>query len=160
MQAIHDILYHNWNISQVSKTSSQLNTGTSSIGHWFQYDHLEFPGVVPRTFLGPLFISFFAAPFIFFLRLLSLNKFWAQYIGTIKRSPTQAGIWLFLLSVRTILALTVILSFRKLSQTLEKQFGSRWLQWFIAITVTQSHFMFYMSRPLPNIMALPLGNTG
>ncbi|XP_048517924.1 dol-P-Man:Man(7)GlcNAc(2)-PP-Dol alpha-1,6-mannosyltransferase, partial [Dendroctonus ponderosae] len=118
LQAIHDILYHKWNISQ--------------------YDHLEFPGVVPRTFLGPIFISFFAAPFVFILRLLNLNKFWAQYI------------------VRTILALTVILSLKKLSNTLEKQFGSRWLQWFIAITVTQSHFMFYMSRPLPNIMALPL----
>ncbi|ENN80093.1 hypothetical protein HUJ04_013073 [Dendroctonus ponderosae] len=118
LQAIHDILYHKWNISQ--------------------YDHLEFPGVVPRTFLGPIFVSFFAAPFVFILRLLNLNKFWAQYI------------------VRTILALTVILSLKKLSNTLEKQFGSRWLQWFIAITVTQSHFMFYMSRPLPNIMALPL----
>jgi len=56
-----------------------------------------------------------------------------------------------------VLALVVVLCFKKLSSTLEKQFGTRWLQWFIAITVTQSHFMFYMSRPLPNIMALPLG---
>lgn len=60
--------------------------------------------------------------------------------------------------VRTILATSVISSYSVLSKTLEKQFGSRWLQWFIAITVTQSHFMFYLSRPLPNIMALPLGN--
>lgn len=60
--------------------------------------------------------------------------------------------------VRTILALCVIISYNRLSKTLEKQFGSKWLQWFTAITVTQSHFMFYLSRPLPNIMVLPLGN--
>lgn len=64
----------------------------------------------------------------------------------------------YLVLVRTILASCVILSYSKLSKTFEKQFGSRWLQWFTAITVSQSHFIFYLSRPLPNIMVLPLGN--
>lgn len=64
----------------------------------------------------------------------------------------------FSVLVRTILASCVIISYNQLSKTLEKQFGSKWLQWFTAITVSQSHFMFYLSRPLPNIMALPLGN--
>ncbi|KAJ8928959.1 hypothetical protein NQ314_018411 [Rhamnusium bicolor] len=70
--------------------------------------------------------------------ILNINKFWSQYL------------------VRTILASCVVGSFHILSKTLEKQFGTRWLQWLIAITVTQSHFMFYLSRPLPNIFALPL----
>ncbi|XP_050514068.1 probable Dol-P-Man:Man(7)GlcNAc(2)-PP-Dol alpha-1,6-mannosyltransferase isoform X1 [Diabrotica virgifera virgifera] len=118
LQAIHDILYHGFNLTQ--------------------YDHLEFPGVVPRTFIGPLFISALASPVVAVLQLLNVNKFWVQYL------------------VRTILATCVVYSFNILSKTLEKQFGTRWLQWFIAITVTQSHFMFYLSRPLPNIFALPL----
>ncbi|KAG5887694.1 hypothetical protein JTB14_002015 [Gonioctena quinquepunctata] len=118
LQAIHDILYHKFNLTQ--------------------YDHLAFPGVVPRTFIGPLFIALLASPIVAVLQFLNINKFWAQYL------------------VRTILATCVVSSFSILSKTLEKQFGSRWLQWFIAITVTQSHFMFYLSRPLPNIFALPL----
>ncbi|XP_023027637.2 alg12 alpha-1,6-mannosyltransferase [Leptinotarsa decemlineata] len=118
LQAIHDILYHKLNLTQ--------------------YDHNEFPGVVPRTFIGPLFIALLASPVVAVLQFLEINKFWSQYL------------------VRTILATCVVASFSILSKTLEKQFGTRWLQWFIAITVTQSHFMFYLSRPLPNIFALPL----
>lgn len=118
LQAMHDMLYHNFNLTL--------------------YDHHEFPGVVPRTFLGSLFISIVVSPVVFLLQLLQFNKFWAQYL------------------VRAALGVTVITSFRVLSKTLENTFGSRWLQWFIAITVTQSHFMFYLSRPLPNIFALPL----
>ncbi|VEN49431.1 unnamed protein product [Callosobruchus maculatus] len=103
-----------------------------------QYDHHEFPGVVPRTFLGPMFISLLAAPIVCIFEALDINKFWTQYL------------------VRTILAACVVCSFSLLCKTLEKQFGSRWMQWFIAVTITQSHFMFYLSRPLPNIMVLPL----
>ncbi|XP_045465263.1 probable Dol-P-Man:Man(7)GlcNAc(2)-PP-Dol alpha-1,6-mannosyltransferase isoform X2 [Harmonia axyridis] len=58
--------------------------------------------------------------------------------------------------VRGTLALCVLISFNILCKTLEKLFGKVWMQWFVAITVTQSHFMFYLSRPLPNIFALPL----
>ncbi|KAK9891148.1 hypothetical protein WA026_013464 [Henosepilachna vigintioctopunctata] len=118
LQAMHDILYHRFNLSQ--------------------YDHHEFPGVVPRTFIGPLFVSILASPAVFIFQILSLSKFWSQYI------------------VRGTLALCVLVSFNILSKTLEKLFGQKWLQWFVAVTVTQSHFMFYLSRPLPNIFALPL----
>ncbi|KRT86101.1 hypothetical protein AMK59_704, partial [Oryctes borbonicus] len=118
LQAIHDLLYLRENLSQ--------------------YDHLEFPGVVPRTFIGATFISFIISPIIALFQYFDISKFWSQYI------------------VRAALAGTVIYSFHQFSKTLEEIFGSRWLQWFFAITVTQSHFMFYLSRTLPNTFALPL----
>ncbi|XP_019873233.2 probable Dol-P-Man:Man(7)GlcNAc(2)-PP-Dol alpha-1,6-mannosyltransferase isoform X1 [Aethina tumida] len=118
IQAIHDLFYHATDFSK--------------------YDHREFPGVVPRTFLGPIAVSAASAPIVTVLQYLDVNKFWTQYI------------------VRSVLATLIVLSFSKLTRTLQKQFGSDFTTWFLGITVTQSHFMFYMSRTLPNIFALPL----
>lgn len=61
--------------------------------------------------------------------------------------------------VRLTLALTVIASWSQLRNALQKQFGNTFAWWFSLVTVTQYHFMFYMSRPLPNIMVLPLGKS-
>ncbi|CAG4986484.1 unnamed protein product [Colias eurytheme] len=118
IQAFHDILYHRFNLSE--------------------YDHNEFPGVVPRTFIGPLVISALSSPVVVLLHLFGINKFWTQYV------------------VRLTLALIVIAAWSRLRSTLQKLFGNTFAWWFTTITVSQYHFMFYMSRPLPNIMALPL----
>ncbi|XP_045776687.1 probable Dol-P-Man:Man(7)GlcNAc(2)-PP-Dol alpha-1,6-mannosyltransferase [Maniola jurtina] len=118
IQASHDILYHRFNLSE--------------------YDHNEFPGVVPRTFIGPLVISVLSAPVVGVLHLCGINKFWMQYV------------------VRLTLALSVIAAWSRLRSALQKQFGHTFSWWFSVISVTQYHFMFYMSRPLPNILALPL----
>ncbi|XP_068618969.1 dol-P-Man:Man(7)GlcNAc(2)-PP-Dol alpha-1,6-mannosyltransferase [Battus philenor] len=117
IQATHDILYHRLNLSQ--------------------YDHNEFPGVVPRTFIGPVIISALSSPVVAILHLFGINKFWMQYV------------------VRLTLALTVIVTWSRFREALQKQFGNTFAWWFTLISVTQYHFMFYMSRPLPNIMALP-----
>ncbi|XP_015180552.1 PREDICTED: uncharacterized protein LOC107068547 [Polistes dominula] len=118
LQATHDLLYHGFNLSE--------------------YDHHEFPGVVPRTFLGPIVISSLAYPFVATIQYFNINKFLAQYI------------------VRATLGLLVIGSLKLYRNALENVFGTKFTNWFVAITVTQYHFMYYLSRPLPNIMAMPL----
>ncbi|XP_017878352.1 probable Dol-P-Man:Man(7)GlcNAc(2)-PP-Dol alpha-1,6-mannosyltransferase [Ceratina calcarata] len=118
LQAMHDILYHGFNLSE--------------------YDHHEFPGVVPRSFVGPVIISGLASPLIATINYLQLNKFFAQYV------------------VRATLGLLVIGSLKLYRDALQSVFGLQFTKWFVAITVTQYHFMYYLSRPLPNIMVMPL----
>ncbi|KFM72398.1 putative Dol-P-Man:Man(7)GlcNAc(2)-PP-Dol alpha-1,6-mannosyltransferase, partial [Stegodyphus mimosarum] len=118
LQAIHDLLYHGSNISQ--------------------YDHLEFPGVVPRTFIGPLTIAALSYPFLYINYILDMGKFFMQYI------------------VRIMLGTLVLAAFHKFKEAIAKQYGSMVSLWLQIITASQFHVMFYMSRPLPNTFALVL----
>lgn len=112
LQATHDILH------QVS-----------------HYDHLDFPGVVPRTFLGAALVSAFSWPFFQFLNLSAIDQ---QVL------------------VRVILAASVVLSLGQFaSGGVRSLFGSKAATLTIVLLLCQFHLVFWASRTLPNMFALP-----
>jgi alpha-1,6-mannosyltransferase len=66
VQAVHDILSYGIPTRNVARRFKA------------QYDHMEFPGAVPRTFLGALMLSGVAKPFVYLFRLSLQNQ---QYLG-------------------------------------------------------------------------------
>ncbi|KAM3165552.1 Mannosyltransferase [Lachancea thermotolerans] len=148
IQAIHDIL--KYGIRDISK-----------------YDHLQFPGVVPRTFIGPLIIAFLAKPLVAGSELLFGSD-----------SGPSSGLRTQLL-VRGVIGFTNGLSLVFLKHQVQALFDRRndvaqtkkeqdvsetptnsYVGTLFALfSTTQFHLMFYSSRPLPNfVIALPVAN--
>ncbi|KAJ8099377.1 Alg9-like mannosyltransferase family-domain-containing protein [Lipomyces tetrasporus] len=116
LHAIHDLLIHGQDLHA--------------------YDHFEFPGVVPRTFIGALVVSLLAKPFQVFAPLPS--KLALQYIS------------------RGILGVINWASLVYLRRTVFKVFGKTTALWFALLQYTQFHIPYYASRTLPNMFAFPL----
>ncbi|KAF0447952.1 glycosyltransferase family 22 protein [Gigaspora margarita] len=123
LQASHDIMEFGISLEALKK-----------------YDHFEFPGVVPRTFVGPLFLSLVSWPTSKTLELLipHLSKFTRQYIVR------------FFLGISTSFALSYFRS------SIAKNFGYRVSIAFGILSACQFHTIFWASRTLPNMFAFPL----
>eukprot|EP01028_Stygiella_incarcerata_P003402 TRINITY_DN16770_c0_g1_i1.p1 TRINITY_DN16770_c0_g1~~TRINITY_DN16770_c0_g1_i1.p1 ORF type:complete len:649 (-),score=130.99 TRINITY_DN16770_c0_g1_i1:106-1995(-) len=119
VQAMHDLLYHGLEVDA--------------------YDHKEFPGVVPRTFIGPLVVTFI--PKLCLLLGLSPSKL------------------VMLRVLRIILGTLGVLSLSIFRRALGKSFGRATANIFPFILISQFHFLFYLSRPLPNTFAMILSTT-
>jgi alpha-1,6-mannosyltransferase len=85
LQAVHDILYHGTNLSE--------------------YDHHEFPGVVPRSFIGPLVVAGLSYPLVNVAGLCGASKHISQYI------------------VRSVLGVCVCLAMIAFSRAVKKWLG-------------------------------------
>ncbi|ORY88336.1 Alg9-like mannosyltransferase family-domain-containing protein [Leucosporidium creatinivorum] len=104
------------------------------------YDHIEFPGAVPRSFIGPILLAGATYP------LLALGKMAELW---------EEGLAVQML-VRAVLSLFSSLSLIFLSRRVRAAFGSNVARYTLLITATQFHVTFWMSRTLPNMFAFPL----
>ncbi|KAJ2800426.1 alpha-1,6- mannosyltransferase, partial [Coemansia furcata] len=115
MQAVHDIL--KW---------GSVNSS---------YDHLSFPGVVPRSFVGPLFVSALAYP----AKLVNGNR--------------TEGIWVQI-AARLVLGWLVVWANSRLRHAVNTAFGSTAARWYAVFSICQFHYTFWTSRLLGNTLAL------
>ncbi|KHG19597.1 Man(7)GlcNAc(2)-PP-Dol alpha-1,6-mannosyltransferase -like protein [Gossypium arboreum] len=120
IQAMHDILYHRH--------------------HLDNYDHLEFPGVVPRTFIGAFLASIFSSPIVLAVQLLHLPKIYSLII------------------VRLALGCIILSTLSFLRIQVRNKFGHQVEAFFVIFTAIQFHLLFYCSRALPNILAMGVVN--
>ncbi|KAI1281960.1 putative Dol-P-Man:Man(7)GlcNAc(2)-PP-Dol alpha-1,6-mannosyltransferase [Halotydeus destructor] len=102
-----------------------------------RWDHEDFPGPVGRSFIGPFVLALLTLPWSF-VPHWGEDKFYVQVIARIN------------------LALLVIAGFNSFANAIGRKYGSTTRRALIVLTLTQFHFVYYLSRPLPNTFALGL----
>lgn len=118
LQATHDVLIHGTDITS--------------------YDHHAFPGVVPRTFLGALFLAALAWPWKLLCAAIGAPKILLQ------------------VAVRATLGTCVVLSYTRLCDAVRARLGRRTALGMLLTACVTPHFLFYASRTLPNTFAVML----
>jgi len=122
-----------------------------------EFDHLEFPGVVPRTFLGALAVSVLAWPGQLALKACPvLAQNWSNYGAVDPLSmwlcPTP-GISSQILA-RACLGFLGWLAFRKFRRGVASLWGDATGICLGIVCGVQFHLPYYLTRTLPNTMAL------
>jgi len=115
LQATHDLLFHRMDLSA--------------------YDHHMFPGVVPRTFLGPLLLAGCSSPLVACLSLAGATKLAALYV------------------VRLVLGLLSACGVVAVMRATRRQYGYDAFRALALLSACQFHYPFYASRTLPNTFA-------
>ncbi|OTB02305.1 glycosyltransferase family 22 protein [Hypoxylon sp. CI-4A] len=121
IQATHDILVYGTPTKDVYQKLSS------------QYDHFDFPGAVPRTFVGSVLLAGITQP------IIALVGF--QYAQLIVRG----ALGLFNASALLVFKTNV-----------ERAFGKSTARWYALLQLSQFHVLFYASRTLPNMFAFGL----
>jgi hypothetical protein len=120
IQATHDILVYGTPTSHVHEKL-------------LRYDHFEFPGAVPRTFVGSLLLGGVAQPFV-----TVLGFRYAQFIA------------------RALLGLVNAASLLAFKRAIAREYGQSTARWYLLLQASQFHVLYYASRTLPNMFAFGL----
>lgn len=134
IQAIHDI----------------LRFGVFPLETIDNYDHKQFPGVVPRTFLGSLVVAGLTKPI---LLLSSALGFEIEGYELQKLVRAVLG----LINVLMLIQLRDSINKITLRDKKSKRKGVIGF-WYMILLLSQFHLLYYSSRTLPNFIALPLVN--
>ncbi|KAK0938850.1 Dol-P-Man:Man(7)GlcNAc(2)-PP-Dol alpha-1,6-mannosyltransferase [Friedmanniomyces endolithicus] len=102
-----------------------------------QYDHISFPGSVPRTFVGASMLAGLTMPFGT-ARLVATNPPAAQLLA------------------RGTLGLVNVAALFSVKTAVDTAFGRTAGVWYVLLQASQFHVMYYASRTLPNIFAFSL----
>jgi alpha-1,6-mannosyltransferase len=123
---------------QATRDILVYSTPTHDIGARLRanYDHFEFPGAVPRTFVGAAALAGVSRPIL-------------QVVGW------QHG----QLVVRAVLGLFNAFALLRYKNGVEKAFGKAAGRWYILLQASQFHVIYYASRTLPNMFAFGLSKT-
>ena len=123
------------------------------------YDHVIFPGAVPRTFIGAMALAGLSNPFI---RVLDLDAAGQQMLGwysQLKRCCADC------IKVRGVLGMACAASTLFYTAGVRQAYGKAAAAWLFALQASQFHITFYATRTLPNTFAyamsmliLPCGN--
>ncbi|KAH6619569.1 glycosyltransferase family 22 protein [Chaetomium sp. MPI-SDFR-AT-0129] len=121
IQATHDILAYG------TPTSDIYNRLSAT------YDHFDFPGAVPRTFVGAVLLAGFADPIV---ALVGFQH--AQLVVRALLGLFNAGCLLYF------------------ARNLRRAYGPGPARWYLLLQASQFHVLFYASRTLPNMFAFGL----
>lgn len=117
------------------------------------YDHLMFPGVVPRTFVGSLIIAGFVKIIDTITSIFNYQQNTSSQLSIQILSRAVLGFFnaISLIKIRNNINKV---TFRDKKVSKKGQVGF----WFSILLLTQFHLLYYSSRTLPNFIALPFVN--
>ena len=137
LQAIHDILIH----GIPSENADQFFAAN--------YDHVSFPGSVPRTFAGALVLSGLSRPWV----MLVGSTAQLQVLGRLGMACVFEVCSADCCLVRGVLGLCNAFALVAFGRSVQRAFGMNAGIWYALFQASQFHVIYYASRTLPNMFA-------